>query len=74
MIPTKILPICYNSRLSDRVSIQKLHKKAHLLSLEQRWGKQLLSLMYIYSKQENVRLIRESVTRANEKFVFKTET
>ena len=31
----------------------KLHKKAHLLSLEQRWEKQLSSLMYNFSKQEN---------------------
>ena len=30
--------------------------------------------MYIYSKQDNVRLIRERVTRTNDKFIFKTET
>ena len=69
-----ILRICNNSRLVDRVSIPKLHKKAHLLSLKQRWEKQLLSLMYIYSTKENVRLVRDRVTRNIDKFVFKTET
>ena len=37
------------------VSIVKLHKKARLLSLEQRWEKQLLGLMYGYSNLDDVR-------------------
>ena len=74
VVQNDILRICNNSRLADKVSVQKLHKKAHLLNLDQRWEKQLLSSMYIYSKCDNVRLVRERVTRANEKFVFKTET
>ena len=56
------------------VSIVKLHKKARLLSLEQRWEKQLLGLMYGYSNLDDVWLVRERVTRNNQKFVFKTET
>ena len=42
-----ILRICDNSRISDRVSIEKLHVKCKLLSLEQRMRKQLLWLMYL---------------------------
>ena len=74
IVQNDILHICNNSRLVDRVSIPKLHKKAHLLSLKQRWEKQLLSLMYIYLTNENVRLVRDRVTRNMDKFVFKTET
>ena len=69
-----ILRICNNSRIADKISIGKLHKKARLLSLSQRWEKQLLSLMYHCSKHENVRKIGERVIRYNQKFVFKTET
>ena len=42
-----ILRICDNTRISDRVSIEKLHVKCKLLSLEQRMQKQLLWLMYL---------------------------
>ena len=69
-----ILRICNSSRISDKISICKLHKKACLIGLRQRWEKQLLILMYHCSKCENVRYIGERVTRTNQKFVFKTET
>ena len=52
----------------------KLHKKAHLISFAQRWEKQLLSLMHRFSKDQNVRQVRNRVTRNNQKFVFKSET
>ena len=58
----------------DKVSIIKLHKKAHLISVEQRWERQLLSLMYRYSKYENVRHVPGRITRNNQKFFFRTET
>ena len=45
-----ILQICTLFRLADRVSIQELHTKCNIISLEQRMRKQLLWLMYILSK------------------------
>ena len=71
IIQNDILRICNMSKLSDRISLELLHKKAKLLSLEQRRQKQLLILMYIYSKAENVQYIPK---RSTDKFVFKTET
>ena len=59
------------TRLSDRVLIDLLHKKAKLLSLEQRGQKQLLTLMYIYSKNDNIRYVP---ARATAKFIFKIES
>ena len=56
------------------VSIQKLHGKCKILSLEQRMRKQLLWLMFILSKE--VDLIKPSarVTRNASKIVFKIPT
>ena len=45
-----ILRICTLFCLADRVSIQELHTKCNIISLEQRMRKQLLWLMYILSK------------------------
>ena len=66
-----ILRICDNSRISDRVSIEKLHVKCKILSLEQRMRKQLLWLMYLLSKDN--KLIKTPVreTRNAVKIVFK---
>ena len=69
-----ILRICNGSRLLDKVSIEKLHKKAKLLAMEQRRDKQLLLLMYIYSNDDNVQAINERNTCSANKFVFKTES
>ena len=67
-----ILRICNRSKLSDRISIEHLHMKSKLLSLEQRREKQLLMLMYIHSKNNNVRKIPGRETRNANKFTFKT--
>ena len=45
------LRICYNFRLRDMVSIEHMHNLAHLLSLDQRWQKQVLFLMFIYQNR-----------------------
>ena len=58
----------------DRVSIDKLHKKSKLLALEQRREKQLLLLMYTYSKEDNVQAINERNTRSANEFIFRTES
>ena len=70
-----ILLFCNNSKLSDKVSLEYLHKNAHLLRLKQRRQKHLLMLVYIYPKKMimsdiyvNTRPVRM------ENFVFKTET
>ena len=41
------LRTCYNVRLRDRVSIERMHNQAKLLSLEQRRQKQVLLLLFI---------------------------
>ena len=69
-----VLRICNNSKLADRISIELLHKKANLLSLEQRREKQVLMLMYLYSQHDNVRKICARETRSTNKFIFKTDT
>ena len=69
-----ILRICNKSKVSDRVSIELLHKKSKLLSLEQRREKQLLMLMYIHSRKDNVRKIAVRETRGSTKFEFKIDS
>ena len=73
-IQSDILRICNGSKLSDRISIELLHNKAKLLSLGQRRKKQLLMLMYVYSKEENVQHIHARVTQNANMFIFKTES
>ena len=52
------LRICFNVRLRDRVAIVQMHRKAKLLSLEQRRQMQLLNLMFTYqTRHRNVRRI-----------------
>ena len=62
-----------NSKLADRISIELLHRKANLLRLEQRREKQVLMLMYLYSRKDNVQKICARETCSSNKFIFKTE-
>ena len=55
-----------------RVSIEKLHNKCKILSLEQRVRKQMLWFMYLLSKEAN--LIRVPDTRNAAKIGFKVIT
>ena len=73
-LQNEILRICDKLKVADMVSIQKLHGKCKILSLEQRMRKQLLWLMFILSKE--VDLIKPSarVTRNASKIVFKIPT
>ena len=48
------LRTCYNVKRRDRLSVRQMHKDANLLSLDQRRKIQLLSLMFIHSKNHNV--------------------
>ena len=58
------LRICYNVRLRDRESVERMHNRANLLSLEQRRQKQLLHLMFIHQQRHNVARIYQRQTRA----------
>ena len=73
-IQNDVLRICYKSRLTDKVKISELHKKAHILSLEQRMIRQLLWLMYIFSLYNNNRKIVPRNLHSNEKYIFKTDS
>ena len=59
---------------NDRISKVELHKKAKLLSLEQRRKTQLYTLMYKLSLRGMYRKIKNINTRKQQKYVFKTET
>ena len=64
---------CYNVHLRDIVSIIHMHTRASLLSLEQRWQKQLLCLTYIHKHRFNVAQVHEYLTRADQVFTFARE-
>ena len=69
-----ILRICDKSRIADKVSIEKLHAKCKILSLEQRMRKQLLWLMYLLSKDASLISVPVRETRNAVKIVFKVPT
>ena len=66
-----VLRFSNNVKLRDCVSRIDLHKDAKLLSLEQRWEKQLYSLMYKLAKKGEARKVRN--TRNQQKYVFKVD-
>ena len=57
------LRFCNKNRINDRVSLEILHSKANLVSLEQRKCIQLLSLMFKASKNNDNRTIGVRATR-----------
>ena len=65
-----ILQLCDNKNLEDRVSIEILHKKANLVSLERHRAKQVLSLMYELSKYGENQTVARRNTRRHDKYVF----
>ena len=72
-IQNHALRICYNVRLGDRVSIEHMHTRANLLSLEQQRQKQLLQLMFIHKYRHNVARIFPRRTRAAGVYSFVRE-
>ena len=74
VLQNDILRICDKSRVADRVSIEKLHNKYKVLSLEQRMHKQLLWLMYLLSKEGKFVKAPARVTKNADKIVFKVPT
>ena len=74
IIQKKYFRICNKSKFTDRISIKHLHSKKKLLRLEQRRQKQLLMLMYIYSKHNNEQYVGGRQTHSANKFMLKIET
>ena len=65
------LRICYNVRLRDKVSIERMHNEAKLLSLDQRRQKQVLLLLFIYKNRHlAVRRVHARNTRAANVYSF----
>ena len=68
------LRVCFNVKLRDRVSVNRMHDRANLLSLEQRRQIQLLCLMFIFKERhDNVRRVHNRRTRAAEIYSFVRE-
>ena len=72
VLQNNALRLCKRYYLRDHVRIEYLHEQCNILGLEQRRRKQLLRLMYLYSK--NDANIKKPVrpTRAMSKIVFTT--
>ena len=64
IIQNDALRTCYNVKRRDKLSISKMHKKANLLSLEQRRTFQLLSFMYIHKGYRMNLIVPPRNTRA----------
>ena len=68
------LRISFNVKLRDRISIVQMHRRAKLLSLEQRRQKQLLNLMFVYKlRHVNIRRVHGRNTRAANVYSFTRE-
>ena len=73
VLQNDVLRFCENKRLTDRMSVEKLHKKAKLVSLEQRRCKQVLIMMYKMSKIPMNIVIPARATRLHDKIVFRVD-
>ena len=73
-IQNDILIICDKSCVLDRVSIDKLHGKCKILSLEQRMRKQILSHIYLLSKEATLIKTLTREMRSTSKITYKVPT
>ena len=73
VIQNDALRCCYNVKRRDKLSISSMHKKAHLLSLEQRRSFQLLSLMYLHKYDVKNLTVPNRHTRAADRVQFHVE-
>ena len=67
------LRTCLNVKRRDKLSIATMHKRANLLSLEQRRTLQLLHLMFIHKENVDNPRILERNTRAAQRDQFYVE-
>ena len=73
VIHNNALRLCLDIRLTDRISLVEIHRKANLVGLEQRRCIQLLSLLYIPgTNNPDVYHIPPQNTRAANRRKFKT--
>ena len=68
------LCISLRYRLVDRITIDQLHREAHLQSIEQRCEFHLLKLLHYYSKEPNHVKKSNVLTRVATKVTFKIPT
>ena len=73
VIQNDALRTCYNVKRRDKLSISKMHRKANLLSLEQRRTFQLLSLMYNHKSCRLNLIVPPRNTRAANRDQFYVE-
>ena len=73
VIQNDVLRTCYNVKRRDKLSISNMHKKANLLSLEQRRTFQLLSLMCIHKGNRMNLIVPPRNTRAATRDKFYVE-
>ena len=68
------LRVCFNVRLRDRISIERMHHQANLISLEQRRRRHLLYLMFLYkTRHADTGRIHAHNTRGADVFSFVRE-
>ena len=74
VIQNNALRLCLDIKLNDRISFVEIHRKANLVSLEQRRCVQLITLLYQHSElNENVFEIPARNTRAVNRRKYRTE-
>ena len=71
-IQNDALRTCYNVRRRDKLSVSNMHRRSHLLSLDQRRTLQLLNLMYLHKhNRRNIRIAPRNTRGADrEQFVI----
>ena len=74
IVQNDVLRFCENKRLKDKIPIDTMHKKANLVSLEQRRCKQLLSIMYKMSRDPVNIVVPSRNTRMHQKLVFRRDS
>ena len=67
------LRICFNVKLRDKISIERMHNRAGLLSLDQRRQKQVVCIMFIHKQRFTVARVHARMTRAAGIFSFVRE-
>ena len=74
ILQNNALRICHNVRRWDRFSVERMHNRACLISLDQRRQKQIFLLLFIYkNRHEDVRRIYARNTRAANVYSFVRE-
>ena len=66
-----VLGLCENVRIRDRATVEALHDKANLATLEQWWVNQPIRLMYVDPRCQEIRAEQLATNHANIKYVFK---